>query len=84
MKEKAMNCYSSNEIRKLQENGVNVLDLDSVKISRDVQLEQFSPGCTLYPLFASQAPKHKSIQEPKLEQEVQSLWKTVGLEKILL
>ena len=49
MKEKALNCYSSNEIRKLQENGVNVPDLDSVKISRDVQLEQFSPGCTLYP-----------------------------------
>lgn len=49
MKEKALNCYSSNEIRKLQENGVNVPDLDSVKISRDVQLEHISPGCTLYP-----------------------------------
>ena len=49
MKEKRSTFYSTQQLKNLQERGVIIPDLSSVKIGLEISQEKISPGCTLYP-----------------------------------
>ena len=49
MKEKNSSFYSTKQLQNLQERGVIIPDLNSVKIGKEISPENISPGCTIYP-----------------------------------
>ena len=49
MNENESKYYSTEEIRKIQERGVQIPDLRSVLIARDVEPENILPGCIIHP-----------------------------------
>ncbi|RTZ84754.1 MAG: hypothetical protein DSY94_05300, partial [SAR324 cluster bacterium] len=49
MNENESKYYSPEEIRKIQERGVQIPDLRSVLIAREVKPENILPGCIIHP-----------------------------------
>ncbi|MEY8207847.1 MAG: hypothetical protein RPT10_08530, partial [SAR324 cluster bacterium] len=49
MNENESKYYSPEEIRKIQERGVQIPDLRSVLIAREVKPEHILPGCIIHP-----------------------------------
>ena len=49
MHEESLKFYSQKDLNNLLERGVHIPDLNLVHITRDVQLENISPGSTIYP-----------------------------------
>ena len=49
MHEESLKSYSQKDLKNLLERGVHIPDLNLVHITRDVQLENISPGSTIYP-----------------------------------
>ena len=49
MREESLKSYSQKDLSKLIDRGVNITDLNLVHITKDVNLENIFPGCTIFP-----------------------------------
>jgi len=67
MNENESKYYSPEEIRKIQERGVQIPDLRSVLIAREVKPEHILPGASSILVPESPEPKHKFIPQHILE-----------------
>ena len=57
MSEEELSLHSQEEIRGLRERGVQIQDVNSIHVGREVQLENISPGCTIYPFVRIIGPE---------------------------
>jgi len=57
MSEEELSLHSQEEIRGLRERGVQIQDVNSIHVGREVQLEHISPGCTIYPFVRIIGPE---------------------------
>ena len=49
MSQESLKSYSQKDLKNLLERGVNIPDLNLINITRDVNLENIGPGCTIHP-----------------------------------